>query len=173
MCASALQTWSIDRLEVTSEWEGAISSTPLCISSKNPPHRQFPPKACSLPWYHSSHTITEAIDGGDLIHTTASMVILAMTGGTYPLIAQEACHVTSLLQTGKMLVWEVKFFLPDTHRYGNACYVSVSTVYVLKHWRSYRRIWLYLCKKRKCKNNGFLGGIMHWTISWHFHFFMD
>lgn len=35
----------LDRLEVTSEWEGACSSTPLCISSKKKtPHRQFPPE---------------------------------------------------------------------------------------------------------------------------------
>lgn len=91
----------------------------------------------------SSHSVTEGIEDGDLTQTVASVVILAMTSGFYPLIvlsAQETHSVTSLLDTGKMLVWEVKLtnfgdpFPPLlTHRYRNACYISVSLLYVLQH----------------------------------------
>lgn len=85
----------------------------------------------------SSQSITEAIEEGDFTHTVALVVILAMTSGFYPLIvlsAQETHRMTSHRKDACLKIEIDQLFLPpDTHRYGNACYISVSLHYVLQH----------------------------------------
>lgn len=100
---------SADRLEVTTEWGDASSSTTL-IKEKTP-QRRFFPRARSLPWYH----IQSIHYRGDWqpwfhLHAAASLVSPALTSSIYWLIvlsAQETRRVTWRLQTGKMLVWGV------------------------------------------------------------------
>ncbi len=107
-----------------------------CISSKNP-HRHFPPKACSLPWYH-----TQSIHyrGGWQrqfnLHTVASLFFFsAMTSSIYSpiaLSAQETYHgwhpccrqesCSSRKRNESILVY---FFLSVAHRHGDACHLFI------------------------------------------------
>lgn len=88
----------------------------VCMSSKN--LQTFSPKVHSLPWYHISQSITEANDYDNFnLHSVALLFFSPQWPALILLSAEETYHVTSLLQTGKILVWEVKCTLPITHRW--------------------------------------------------------